>query len=167
MEAFLTTSDALLADLESTTSHISKRPVFLSEETPYSFPTGGNSYQDVSAPPPVPPPPSAEALNGSVIDSLHSSQQVSHTSDSHSRISFSKWLFKTELSDCSLLCSPWVQLRRAHGPGTVAAHPCPTLKRTMSTGRRKGHRNRSLGRDFYWETTRPSVTLFVLHFTHN
>ncbi|XP_020345375.1 flocculation protein FLO11-like isoform X2 [Oncorhynchus kisutch] len=67
--------DALLADLESTTSHISKRPVFLSEETPYSFPTGGNSYQDVSVPPPVPPPPSAEALNGSVIDSLHSSQQ--------------------------------------------------------------------------------------------
>uniref|UniRef100_A0A8C7IF49 Paxillin b n=1 Tax=Oncorhynchus kisutch TaxID=8019 RepID=A0A8C7IF49_ONCKI len=75
MEAFLTNSDALLADLESTTSHISKRPVFLSEETPYSFPTGGNSYQDVSVPPPVPPPPSAEALNGSVIDSLHSSQQ--------------------------------------------------------------------------------------------
>nr|XP_046203537.1 proteoglycan 4-like isoform X2 [Oncorhynchus gorbuscha] len=70
--------DALLADLESTTSHISKHPVFLSEETPYSFPTGGNSYQDVSVPPPVPPPPSAEALNGSVIDSLdshHSSQQ--------------------------------------------------------------------------------------------
>ncbi|XP_071259612.1 paxillin-like isoform X4 [Salvelinus alpinus] len=71
-------TDALLADLESTTSHISKHPVFLSEETPYSFPTGGNSYQDVSVPPPVPPPPSAEALNGSVIDSLdshHSSQQ--------------------------------------------------------------------------------------------
>uniref|UniRef100_A0A8C8HKW6 LIM zinc-binding domain-containing protein n=1 Tax=Oncorhynchus tshawytscha TaxID=74940 RepID=A0A8C8HKW6_ONCTS len=68
-------NNALLADLESTTSHISKRPVFLSEETPYSFPTGGNSYQDVSVPPPVPPPPSAEALNGSVIDSLHSSQQ--------------------------------------------------------------------------------------------
>ncbi|XP_045082902.1 flocculation protein FLO11 isoform X1 [Coregonus clupeaformis] len=70
--------DALLADLESTTSHISKHPVFLSEETPYSFPTGGNSYQDVSVPPPVPPPPSAEALNGSVIDSpdsLHSSKQ--------------------------------------------------------------------------------------------
>ncbi|XP_031156681.1 verprolin-like isoform X1 [Sander lucioperca] len=70
--------DALLADLESTTSHISKRPVFLPEETPYSIPTGGHSYQDVSVPPPVPPPPSAEALNGSLIDqpdSLHSSQQ--------------------------------------------------------------------------------------------
>ncbi|XP_046904105.1 proline-rich protein 12 isoform X1 [Hypomesus transpacificus] len=71
--------DALLADLESTTSHISKRPVFLPDETPYSIPTGGNSFQeDVSLPPPVPPPPSAEALNGSVIDplgSLHSSQQ--------------------------------------------------------------------------------------------
>ncbi|XP_041643221.1 mucin-17 [Cheilinus undulatus] len=70
--------DALLADLESTTSHISKRPVFLSDETPYSIPTGGHSFQDVSAPPPVPPPPSAEALNGSLIDqpdSIHSSQQ--------------------------------------------------------------------------------------------
>uniref|UniRef100_A0A3P8Z7R0 Paxillin n=1 Tax=Esox lucius TaxID=8010 RepID=A0A3P8Z7R0_ESOLU len=67
--------DALLADLESTTSHISKRPVFLSEETPYSFPTGGNSYQDVSASPPVPPPPSAEALNGTVLGSHNSSQQ--------------------------------------------------------------------------------------------
>uniref|UniRef100_A0A3P8SC76 Paxillin n=1 Tax=Amphiprion percula TaxID=161767 RepID=A0A3P8SC76_AMPPE len=71
---------ALLADLESTTSHISKRPVFLPDETPYSIPTGGHSYQDVSVPPPVPPPPSAEALNGSLIDqpdSHHSSQQVS------------------------------------------------------------------------------------------
>ncbi|XP_062418442.1 paxillin-like isoform X1 [Pungitius pungitius] len=70
--------DALLADLESTTSHISKRPVFLSEETPYSIPTGGHSYQDVSAPPPVPPPPSVEALNGSLTDqpdSHHSSLQ--------------------------------------------------------------------------------------------
>lgn len=72
-------SDALLADLESTTSHISKRPVFLSEETPYSIPTGGHSYQDVCAPPPVPPPPSADAVNGSRIEpprSHHSSQQV-------------------------------------------------------------------------------------------
>ncbi|XP_067459741.1 paxillin-like isoform X2 [Thunnus thynnus] len=70
--------DALLADLESTTSHISKRPVFLPDETPYSIPTGGHSYQDVSVPPPVPPPPSAEALNGSLVDqpdSHHSSQQ--------------------------------------------------------------------------------------------
>ncbi|KAG9354674.1 hypothetical protein JZ751_001387, partial [Albula glossodonta] len=68
---------ALLADLESSTSHISKRPVFLPEETPYSYPTGGHTYQEVSIPPPVPPPPSAEALNGTVIDppSHHSSQQ--------------------------------------------------------------------------------------------
>uniref|UniRef100_A0A3B3CG42 Paxillin-like n=2 Tax=Oryzias melastigma TaxID=30732 RepID=A0A3B3CG42_ORYME len=70
--------DALLADLESTTSHISKRPVFLPDETPYSIPTGGKSFQDVSAPPPLPPPPSAEALNGTLTDqpnSHHSSQQ--------------------------------------------------------------------------------------------
>ncbi|XP_041095994.1 paxillin-like isoform X1 [Polyodon spathula] len=65
---YSTSRDALLADLESTTSHISKRPVFLQEETPYSFPTGNHTYQEISLPPPVPPPPSAEALNGSVLD---------------------------------------------------------------------------------------------------
>ncbi|KAB0365718.1 hypothetical protein FD754_009874, partial [Muntiacus muntjak] len=59
---------ALLADLESTTSHISKRPVFLSEETPYSYPTGNHTYQEIAVPPPVPPPPSSEALNGTVLD---------------------------------------------------------------------------------------------------
>ncbi|NP_990315.2 paxillin [Gallus gallus] len=62
--------DALLADLESTTSHISKRPVFLTEETPYSYPTGNHTYQEIAVPPPVPPPPSSEALNGTVIDPL-------------------------------------------------------------------------------------------------
>nr|XP_036849296.1 paxillin isoform X2 [Manis javanica] len=62
--------DALLADLESTTSHISKRPVFLSEETPYSYPTGNHTYQEIVVPPPVPPPPSSEALNGTVLDPL-------------------------------------------------------------------------------------------------
>ncbi|NWV21299.1 PAXI protein, partial [Origma solitaria] len=62
--------DALLADLESTTSHISKRPVFLTEETPYSYPTGNHTYQEIAVPPPVPPPPSSEALNGTVTDPL-------------------------------------------------------------------------------------------------
>ncbi|KAM5199990.1 paxillin isoform 5-T6 [Hipposideros larvatus] len=62
--------DALLEDLESTTSHISKRPVFLSEETPYSYPTGNHTYQEIAVPPPVPPPPSSEALNGTILDSL-------------------------------------------------------------------------------------------------
>ncbi|NXQ53702.1 PAXI protein, partial [Anthoscopus minutus] len=62
--------DALLADLESTTSHISKRPVFLTEETPYSYPSGNHTYQEIAVPPPVPPPPSSEALNGTVIDPL-------------------------------------------------------------------------------------------------
>nr|XP_033810753.1 paxillin isoform X2 [Geotrypetes seraphini] len=66
--------DALLADLESTTSHISKRPVFLSEETPYSYPTGNHTYQEVLVPPPVPPPPSSEALNGTVTDPLDQRQ---------------------------------------------------------------------------------------------
>ncbi|XP_053325734.1 paxillin isoform X1 [Spea bombifrons] len=60
--------DALLADLESTTSHISKRPVFLSEETPYSFPSGYSTYQEIS----VPPVPTSEALNGTVNDSIDS-----------------------------------------------------------------------------------------------
>ncbi|XP_040145337.1 paxillin isoform X2 [Ictidomys tridecemlineatus] len=65
-----TPRDALLADLESTTSHISKRPVFLSEEPPYSYPTGNHTYQEIAVPPPVPPPPSSEALNGTVLDPL-------------------------------------------------------------------------------------------------
>ncbi|XP_077571689.1 uncharacterized protein pxnb isoform X1 [Stigmatopora nigra] len=70
--------DALLADLESTTSHISKRPVFLQEETPYSIPTGGgNTYQDLAVPPPVPPPPSSEALNGSAQEHSDGSPQQS------------------------------------------------------------------------------------------
>ncbi|XP_040206325.1 paxillin isoform X1 [Rana temporaria] len=59
--------DALLADLESTTSHISKRPVFLSEETPYSYPSGCQTYQEISV------PAASESLNGTVhADSLDS-----------------------------------------------------------------------------------------------
>uniref|UniRef100_A0A3Q2YWB8 Paxillin-like n=1 Tax=Hippocampus comes TaxID=109280 RepID=A0A3Q2YWB8_HIPCM len=82
---------ALLADLESTTSHISKRPVFLPDETPYSIPTSGNYYQDQSVPPPVPPPPTAEALNGSLQDhSDHSSQQV-HISSSLGSVQKNPW----------------------------------------------------------------------------
>ncbi|XP_067295714.1 paxillin a isoform X1 [Pseudorasbora parva] len=74
---WVTEKDALLADLESTTSLISKQAVFLSEETPYSYPTGSDSYQDVSSPPRVTSPP-AETLNGSWVEkpeSKHSSTQ--------------------------------------------------------------------------------------------
>ncbi|XP_018117022.1 paxillin isoform X1 [Xenopus laevis] len=60
--------DALLADLESTTSHISKRPVFLAEETPYSFPSGCHSYQEIT----IPAASTAKALNGTLPDSLDS-----------------------------------------------------------------------------------------------
>ncbi|XP_032899475.1 paxillin isoform X4 [Amblyraja radiata] len=69
-----TALDALLADLESTTSQISKRPIFIPEETPYSYPTGSHVSQEVSIPPPVPPPPSADALNGVIIDSVEQRQ---------------------------------------------------------------------------------------------
>lgn len=78
---FIFFTDALLADLESTTSHISKQAVFLPEETPYSCPTGSDSYQDVSSPPRVTSPP-AETLNGSWVEkpeSKHSSTQVKCT----------------------------------------------------------------------------------------
>lgn len=77
MDDFSIGSDALLADLESTTSHISKQGVFLPEETPYSCPRGSDSYQDVSSPPRVISPP-AETLNGSWVEkpeSKHSSTQ--------------------------------------------------------------------------------------------
>ncbi|XP_056242057.1 mucin-2-like isoform X1 [Seriola aureovittata] len=52
--------DALLADLESTTSHISKRPLFLSDETAYSFPVGDQTQQDICSP----PAPTEQTLNG-------------------------------------------------------------------------------------------------------
>ncbi|XP_073766130.1 paxillin isoform X15 [Danio rerio] len=68
--------DALLADLESSTAHISKCPVFLPEETPYSYPSGGQLFQDDSPPPPLPPPPSAEALNGSLSPRPDSQQSL-------------------------------------------------------------------------------------------
>lgn len=44
--------------------------MFLSEEPPYSYPTGNHTYQEIAVPPPVPPPPSSEALNGAVLDPL-------------------------------------------------------------------------------------------------
>lgn len=61
---FCISTDALLADLESTTSHISKRPLFLSDETAYSFPVGGQAQQDICSPPQVAPTPSEQTLNG-------------------------------------------------------------------------------------------------------
>uniref|UniRef100_A0A8C7XHF3 Paxillin a n=1 Tax=Oryzias sinensis TaxID=183150 RepID=A0A8C7XHF3_9TELE len=43
--------DALLADLESTTSHISKRPVFLSDESAYSIPLRDPDHGNSSSSP--------------------------------------------------------------------------------------------------------------------
>uniref|UniRef100_S4R8B0 Paxillin n=1 Tax=Petromyzon marinus TaxID=7757 RepID=S4R8B0_PETMA len=80
-------ADALLADLESTTSHLSKRPAFLQED-PYTVPTAypgdagaphaafGNSHAQRArpgddVPPPIPPPPSLQALNGGDSDDFH------------------------------------------------------------------------------------------------
>lgn len=61
---FCVSVDALLADLESTTSHISKRPLFLSDENAYSLPVGSQTQQDICSPPQVPPTPSEQTLNG-------------------------------------------------------------------------------------------------------
>ncbi|XP_037629107.1 nascent polypeptide-associated complex subunit alpha, muscle-specific form-like isoform X2 [Sebastes umbrosus] len=77
--------DALLADLESTTSHISKRPLFLSDESAYSFPVGGQTQQDLSSPPQVPPTPSEQALNGlDETESFSSAQRSPWSRDSSS-----------------------------------------------------------------------------------
>ncbi|KAI3370312.1 hypothetical protein L3Q82_025083 [Scortum barcoo] len=82
---FCTSADALLADLESTTSHISKRPLFLSDETPYSIPVGGQIQQDISSPPQVPPTPSEQTLNGlDETESFSSAQRSPWSRDSSS-----------------------------------------------------------------------------------
>ncbi|KAM6946666.1 uncharacterized protein PEZ65_000426 isoform 1-T1 [Lycodopsis pacificus] len=75
--------DALLADLESTTSHISKRPLFLSDETAYSFPVGGQNQQDLCSPPQV--PPTSSELNGlDETESFSSAQRSPWSGDSSS-----------------------------------------------------------------------------------
>ncbi|KAI1882383.1 hypothetical protein AGOR_G00250120 [Albula goreensis] len=81
---------ALLADLESTTSHISKRPVFLGDETPYSYPTG-HTPSEITVPPPVPPPPSAEALNGTVLDPTDSQYPPTDDEDGEARGVVMRW----------------------------------------------------------------------------
>ncbi|XP_047438876.1 titin-like isoform X2 [Mugil cephalus] len=75
--------DALLADLESTTSHISKRPLFLSEEAAYSFPVRGQTQQDPSSPSQVPPAPSEQPVNGlDETESFNSAQKSPWSRDS-------------------------------------------------------------------------------------
>uniref|UniRef100_A0A3P8PGA8 Paxillin n=1 Tax=Astatotilapia calliptera TaxID=8154 RepID=A0A3P8PGA8_ASTCA len=77
--------DALLADLESTTSHISKHPLFLSEEAAYSFPVRGQTQQDICSPSQVPPTPSDQALNGvEEIESVGTAQRSPWSRDSSS-----------------------------------------------------------------------------------
>ncbi|XP_008292994.1 nascent polypeptide-associated complex subunit alpha, muscle-specific form-like isoform X1 [Stegastes partitus] len=77
--------DALLADLESTTSHISKRPLFLSDETAYSFPVGSQSQQEICSPPQEPPTPSERTLNGlDETESFSSAQRSPWSRDSSS-----------------------------------------------------------------------------------
>ncbi|XP_039885001.1 paxillin-like isoform X1 [Simochromis diagramma] len=76
---------ALLADLESTTSHISKHPLFLSEEAAYSFPVRGQTQQDICSPSQVPPTPSDQALNGvEEIESVGTAQRSPWSRDSSS-----------------------------------------------------------------------------------
>lgn len=48
---FCVSIDALLADLEATTSNVAKRPLFLSDEPAYSLPVGGQTQQDICSPP--------------------------------------------------------------------------------------------------------------------
>ncbi|XP_026161911.1 paxillin a isoform X2 [Mastacembelus armatus] len=75
--------DALLADLESTTSHISKRPLFLSDESAYSIPVGGE--QDLSPTPEVPLTPSEQTLNGfDETESFSLTQRSPQSGDSSS-----------------------------------------------------------------------------------
>ncbi|XP_054640613.1 paxillin-like isoform X2 [Dunckerocampus dactyliophorus] len=77
--------DALLADLESTTSHISKRPLFLSDETAYSLPVGSQTQQDICFSPQGPPIPSEKTLNGVQETELFSSdKRILESSDTSS-----------------------------------------------------------------------------------
>ncbi|XP_051526956.1 paxillin a isoform X2 [Myxocyprinus asiaticus] len=80
---WITSRDALLADLESTSSNISKQAVFFPEETPYSYPTGSDCYQEVSSPPRLTSPP-AQTLNGTLLEKPESAQSLSSVQKSFS-----------------------------------------------------------------------------------
>ncbi|XP_072238689.1 paxillin-like isoform X1 [Leuresthes tenuis] len=74
--------DALLADLESTTSHISERTLFLSDQPAYSFPVRGQTQQDTSSPPHFPP---EQTLNGlDETESVSSAQRSPWSKESSS-----------------------------------------------------------------------------------
>nr|XP_061814151.1 paxillin-like [Nerophis lumbriciformis] len=73
----MTVFDALLADLESTTSHISKRPLFLSDETAYSLPVGGHNQQDISFSPQGLSIPTEKTLNGGQETDVNTSRDRS------------------------------------------------------------------------------------------
>ncbi|KAM4052059.1 paxillin isoform 4-T4 [Anomaloglossus baeobatrachus] len=89
--------DALLADLESTTSHISKRPVFLTEETPYSYPSGCHTYQEIS----IPPAHTSESLNGTITDPLDSWTMSSNTISQQQNPIYSSSLVKESVGSPS------------------------------------------------------------------
>ena len=59
--------DALLADLESTTSHISKSPLFLLDDPAYSLPIGQSHQQDLVSPPPGPPDQTINGLDDTQV----------------------------------------------------------------------------------------------------
>lgn len=115
---FCVSTDALLADLESTTSHISKRPLFLSDEAAYSIPVGGQPQQDICS------PPTSSEQNG-----------LGETEVKKSAISWitgcrSAWTLLT------VFCffSHSAQLRKVPGRERAAVPLNPSVKRTTYTG---------------------------------
>ncbi len=143
--------DALLADLESTTSHISKRPLFLSDETAYSFPVGAQTQQDICSPPQVPPTPSEQ--NGLDETEVRAHKHVTVYANGKPKIYYSiKKLFSLLMNKSvhllrhlemvfEILCNLFpvisvsVQLREVPGLEIAAVQPNLLVKRTTCTGR--------------------------------
>lgn len=119
--------DALLADLESTTCHISKRPLFLSEDTAYALPVGAQTTNGSS--PHVPPAPSEQALNG--LEETEANVSVLFTFQWDVPLRRNPRCLKPSLPPVSRSAP----LREAPCQEAAAVPVSPSVRRTTCTGR--------------------------------
>ncbi|KAB1253843.1 Paxillin [Camelus dromedarius] len=148
--------DALLADLESTTSHISKQPVFLSEETPYSYPTGNHTYQEIAVPP-LPQSPSSVYGSSTKTSSAYIPQDG--MGPPCSRASEEEYVYSFPNKQKLAKLSPTMRPTQAPPPGALSSHygisenNSPLRGKAGPLTKERPKRNRGRGLEDVW----PSV----------
>lgn len=147
----------MLADLESTTSHISKRPLFLSDESAYSFPVRGQTQQDITSPPQVPPTPSEQnGLDETEVCYLEteklyciSQQQIKYNFIINKKLKICGFLYELSSKYFKVTSLPVIsvqpQPREVHGLEIAAVQHNLLVKRTTCTGTYLNHVSNTVG----------------------